>query len=250
MILLTDSISQSSNFCVIVLDETTYYISAFAVDSNGTIIDVQGMSITTSFEWKPDANTVMHFPFKNDILDKVWNATIPISWTKQSVWYQFSSSGQVDFTNSPTNCRFISVWLKYISSQWDYNQITSTFIWEVLYNFNHKSTDFYHRFQYHSNASSSSPSTTVYPTSSQQNTNSNQWYHMAYWTDWTKVYAYLNSVKVRETTIVNWLHTNTSMKLFQQMNIVFWELIWEKAMRSQTDITNYFNKTKWKYWLS
>lgn len=52
MILLTDSISQSSNFCWIVLDETTYYISAFAVDSNGTIIDVQTMSITTSFVWK------------------------------------------------------------------------------------------------------------------------------------------------------------------------------------------------------
>ena len=32
-----------------VLDETTYYISAFAVDSNGTIIDVQGKQITTNF---------------------------------------------------------------------------------------------------------------------------------------------------------------------------------------------------------
>ena len=32
-----------------VLDETTYYISAFAVDSNGTIINVQGMSIKTDF---------------------------------------------------------------------------------------------------------------------------------------------------------------------------------------------------------
>ena len=49
MILITDVISQSSNFCWIVLDETTYYISAFAVDSNGTIIDVQGMSIKTDF---------------------------------------------------------------------------------------------------------------------------------------------------------------------------------------------------------
>lgn len=32
-----------------VLDETTYYISAFAVDSNGTIIDVQSSQITTNF---------------------------------------------------------------------------------------------------------------------------------------------------------------------------------------------------------
>jgi len=34
-----------------VLDETTYYISAFAVDSNNTIIDVQGWVITTEFIW-------------------------------------------------------------------------------------------------------------------------------------------------------------------------------------------------------
>jgi len=32
-----------------VLDETTYYISAFAVDSNDTIINVQNSSVTTNF---------------------------------------------------------------------------------------------------------------------------------------------------------------------------------------------------------
>ena len=53
MILLTDVISQSSNFCVIVLDETTYYITAFAVDSNNTVISSQTASVTTSFFfWK------------------------------------------------------------------------------------------------------------------------------------------------------------------------------------------------------
>lgn len=54
-----------------VLDETTYYISAFAVDSNGTIIDVQGMSITTDFmkRYTPNSNTKVYVPMDTDLLD-------------------------------------------------------------------------------------------------------------------------------------------------------------------------------------
>ena len=84
MILLTDSISQSSNFCWIVLDETTYYISAFAVDSNGTIIDVQGMSIKTDF-WISTNWLLWYWKLQSDLLDSSWN-------NKNASWYSWTWS--------------------------------------------------------------------------------------------------------------------------------------------------------------
>ena len=44
-----------TNPCVLsgALDGTTYYFSAFALDTDDTIIDVQTNSITTDFGWRP-----------------------------------------------------------------------------------------------------------------------------------------------------------------------------------------------------
>ena len=48
-ILHTDWFLQSSNFRCVVLDGTTYYFTAFALDTDDTIIDVQTNNITTDF---------------------------------------------------------------------------------------------------------------------------------------------------------------------------------------------------------
>lgn len=84
MILLTDVISQSSNFCWIVLDETTYYITAFAVDSNNAVISSQQTTITTDFWWHPSANTL--FYIKND-----WDIKDYSQYSHTMNWYGSSS---------------------------------------------------------------------------------------------------------------------------------------------------------------
>ena len=43
------------------IDGVTYYFTAFAFDQSDTMIDVQTNSITASFDWKPDANTIAYY---------------------------------------------------------------------------------------------------------------------------------------------------------------------------------------------
>ena len=44
-------------------------------------------------EWRtPWSNTVMYYPFKDDQLDKVWSSSIPITWTKEDLWKEGSTS--------------------------------------------------------------------------------------------------------------------------------------------------------------
>ena len=49
-----------------VLDGTTYYFSAFALDSNDNIIDTVTNSVTTDFGWHVTPNTLCYRPLEND----------------------------------------------------------------------------------------------------------------------------------------------------------------------------------------
>ena len=138
MILLTDAISQSSNFCWIVLDETTYYISAFAVDSNGTIIDVQTNSITTAFFYSKYQRVEYITSDRYQRIDTwyKWNyntafemkvrMTSAYSWSSNQMWPWWDMWSQSDYnsiqfvfwTTSSTNVnnRF---WWSIVALNWN-----------------------------------------------------------------------------------------------------------------------------------
>ena len=65
-ILHTDWFLQSSNFRCVVLDGTTYYFTAFALDSNDNILDTVTSSVTTDFGWHVTPNTLCYRPLEND----------------------------------------------------------------------------------------------------------------------------------------------------------------------------------------
>ena len=191
--------------------------------------------------WQPWANTVMYYPFKTDQLDKVGNSSIPITWVKENLWYTFSSSDFIYLTNPDTSCRFVSVWVKYNSNNWAYNQWPSTCVGFICYNFGHTGSDWIRRFQIET-------SNDYYITSSAQSTTSWVWYHLAMWYDGSKVYAYLNWAKVWEQT------TNAYIRwkifLWRMINETVSEYIGESVCWTAQEITDYYNSTKANYWIS
>ena len=72
------------------LDETTYYFTAFALDQNNNIIDSKTGSVTTDFGWKPDSSrTMIYLQLENDFVDRSGNTrTITTSWLSYTtVWW-------------------------------------------------------------------------------------------------------------------------------------------------------------------
>jgi hypothetical protein len=191
--------------------------------------------------WKPWANTVMYYPFKDDQLDKVWNSSLSVTWTKQSLWYNFAKSWEMLVNNPPTNCCFVSFWIKRNASMWTYNQSPSTYIWRCLYNFSHQSSSHSKRFEFNVTGNTGM-------TSSIQNTITWTRYYIAMWYDWTTVRCYLNSVKVWEQNSNSCYNIN--MRLWYDIDMDISEYIWESVCWADAEITQYFNSMKDKYWIS
>lgn len=255
-----------------VLDETTYYISAFAVDSNGTIIDVQGMSITTSFEWKPDANTIWYYKLEWNVNDYSWNnrnltnswITFTTSWSltvaKLSSWsnayyqnntlfnksYPFTYSAYINADSIPSwyydtkeiNTNLI-VWIQNWTDLWTHDKdlcvwLSNKAIW---YNY---------------------PWEAKYVS----------WWTISTWTrynltltyDWSNMKLYVNATLVWTVACAysyTW-YTNARLTIWKSWTTRWsswfkWKIskvVVENKARTQTEIQNFVNKTKSKYWIS
>jgi hypothetical protein len=189
----------------------------------------------------PWENTVMYFPFIEDQIDKIWSATINVTWTKDSViWYTFDKQWELLVNNPPTTCRFVSVWVRYNQSHWTYVQSPSTYIGQVLYNFSHWASWWSKKFQIQTWINS-------YSLSTEQNTTTWVWYHLAMWYDWSKVVAYLNWSKVWEATVS--AYTSGTMRIWADINETVSEYIWESVCWTAEQVAWYYNLTKSNYWL-
>jgi len=188
----------------------------------------------------PWENTVMYYPFKDDQLDKVWNSFLSVTWTKQSLWYNFAKSWEMLVNNPSTNCCFVSFWIKRNASMWTYNQSPSTYIWRCLYNFSHQSSSHSKRFEFNVTQN-------TWITSSIQNTITWTRYYIAMWYDWTTVRCYLNSVKVWEQNSNSYYNIN--MRLWYDIDMDISEYIWENRVRADEEVSAYYNLTKSNYWL-
>jgi hypothetical protein len=222
---------------------TTYYYKAFSVGSNWLESWSNSVSAVPTNWWKPWANTVLYFPFKSDQTDKVWSASIDTTWTQQTLWYTFSSSGEMKIVNAPTSQRFMSAWVKFNSVQGAVAQFWWVYRWFMLYNYNHSESLSYNKtFQ----ASTWGAS---YIKSSGINTTSWQWYHIAMGFDNTYSYAYLNGQQVWKNSW--WWYTWLgSVRFWYAINMTVSEYIGESVCWTSTEVSDYFNQTKVKYWVS
>jgi hypothetical protein len=198
--------------------------------------------------WTPWSNTIAYFPFTNNQDDITGNYTLSSTGTKQTIWYQFStwSNSFVEWVWSVKTVRFMSYWCKMdtLSSSaatltWWINQWWWRYIWYHTDSSQNKKFAFIN-----------SSSNFVY--SSQQNTSTWTWYHLAYWIDSNSNYkAWLNWTLVRSWTQAAKSYTDFSFRLILQnyTTATFSDVIVEDRLWTSDEISNYYNQTKSDYWL-
>lgn len=194
-------------------------------------------------KWKPNANTVAYFSFKEDQLDKVWTAVIWWTWTKQTIWYQFDFNWAVNISNI-TNSKFCCFWIKFWATKNAPNQTPTIWIWELQYSYWHDTAPAFRKtfgYTYQSNG---------WGHSDEFNTTSGQWYFMAYGYTGTSssanVVAYANWNKIMDITTS--LYSTANWRLWYYIDETLSELIFEDRCRTAQEVVDYFNQTKANYW--
>lgn len=199
--------------------------------------------------WKPWANTIVYYPFENDYADQMGNTVLSASWTKDTIGYTFTISGNSKITNGNATWKtalanqvFVSYWIK-VNSYWSITQFPDA-TKDFFYDFYHTSSSYRKKWEYRPNSWSAtyfwSASTTTWTR-----------YYFAYWYDDWKIYAYFNWEQVGSATVGvprTWVPRNV-VSASNGCNFTISQLIGESVCRTAEEILNYYNKTKWTYWL-
>lgn len=226
-----------------VLDETTYYFTAFAIDQNDNIIDVQTNSITAEFEfnWKILDSTVCYYPFLENNSDVTWQTSLSNWWTKQSLWYRFSTSWNITFWWNKLSV-FSSFRIKPNSIGSSGNALVwPTDKWCNWYNISH-SSNFRNRAQFQTWWEWYCSPTDLWIVWQRM--------HIAVWFNWTEAYVYKNWVK--EIIVSTTSYNEDIYKSLVQANssynfdIAYFISDW---IDRESEIVSAFNKTRSKFWL-
>lgn len=243
---------------------TTYYFTAFAVDSNDNVIDSKSDLISIQRWWQPWANTIAYYP-----LDSI-NTVNDLSWNN----YNLTGDGVYNFwTNWWVNCCYISngSFKVNISSIWDnWWQTVSIWYYEVstpIYD-NWVIAWFWKDVQAVMNGllrakwrpdsknwivwfnwvNNSIASTAAY------NTNLWQWNYYCY-----TYYNWAGKLYVNWVLVSSLLGSSTSRNLItisrygddpRSINWYISNAIFENKERTAQEISDYFNQTKWNYWIN
>lgn len=242
-------------------DLTTYYFSVFAVDSLGTMINVQSKTVVPDFERKPTANTVSYIPMMDDLLDH-WPNSLTVTnsnsvslvanvdWATKKVWYFWWAKRYLSFPNT-SNMSWAWTILCRINTdtneqQWIFTQgtpsanrclhcwVSETSRWMVL--------------AFYSNDMDS------------WNTAMCDWnWHLIAFTYnwWWSTKIYVDAVLLKSwslTGLSTWNNTWYIWRYAASTSSTEYEFTWymsrhiiENKERTQAELTAYYNKTKWKF---
>ena len=214
-------------------------------------------------EWRtPWANTILYLPLKDNINDATWNYTIIQSWTvsKWSIGYSFNNWMLKTSTSFawPTAWT-ISVWAKQTQSRSNSN-IAAKFQETVPYNFlaikywnpDHSGSSPYAIVPEYA-ISNSWPVELFNQTAQPLNT----WLYlvMCHGNEWTKFY--INGTLFQSDNNTSNLLTTSSPFVvgsnIQHNQYFIWEIsdvIYESKQRTAQEVLDYYNDTKWDYWIS
>ena len=239
------------------LDETTYYFTAFAIDQNNNIIDTQTLSITTDFWWHVTPNTLLYLPLDGDLIDKsanhnnwTWEWTAQYDdiiawWTKKCAYFNSNSaikltselfSWNPTFTNScwvKTNSSGVSFMHTFWQDSWWRRSVLCMF-----YNNNKRPLqDTYWTDIYIWNATTSDLW--------------GKWINIIYTYSWWTHKLYINWVLYWtwswNLNISSWYQRYIWRKLGDLYGYCLADSIFENIVWSADDALNYYNKTKKKF---
>lgn len=191
--------------------------------------------------WKPNDNTVIYFPFKDDALDHSWNwIVLSNTWTSQSLWYQFTSASS--YSQTLTNLVFVSYYIKVVSNVWQnsYCQVCTTRKWTMWYNVNHNDSSFRNCVQFGTSSWTWYKETTGIVSWS--------WYHLAYWYDGSQAVMYVNWVKKVMYTGSSYRDQDAPRLTSDSWyTLILSEVIWESRCWTSDEVLLYYNRTKDNY---
>lgn len=246
---------------------TTYYYAAFAIADNWLVtISSTTPSVTPEqWWWTPWANTLAYYDFETDtsaLINKAssWSTydwtyyNTPTIWTLASgkkyfncSWNNYAATPVIPFDWSwftinmrmyvPTtqNHEWYVLWTKYYT-------VTTLRIYEWCYNWSYDIAIWWDNNWYNTNRS-----------------NLSWWKLHTFISDWTHTYIYIDGVLIG-TYNYTASTTNTDNfwigMLYEQKHQTakcfewyFGSVMFENKVRTATEISDYYNQTKWDYWL-
>lgn len=202
---------------------------------------------------EPWENTILYLPMTEDLLDHSWNSIAITNNNSVSIvdwaWYFWGASRRLTFTN-PYNMsggRTISAWFKTSSNseqwfytQWVNNTNTMLHIW-------YSSTSRWLVIAFYANDMDSGSTSWT----------DNNWHHAVFtYNGWWSTIIYLDWVVLKSWSLSGlnpWNNTGCIWDLitgtWKTFNGYMSQYIIEKIARTDQEVLDYYNMTKWNYWL-
>lgn len=244
-------------------DWTTYYYRVFSYSDLGGISYCDAVSVTPSaWWWTPWANTLARWKLDGDTTDELWNYDMTTRMWTVTYWTlpSWDSYGIFDWNTIITNASVPS-WTKWTLSMWVYkttNSFSSPFVQDTDSN----DSDYYVQIGL------DTAYIQFWASMGQANLTWNytqpiwEWHHIVMTQDWTYLNVYVDWQQLPSTvTNSKWFNTNWWNQLCiwwlarwtQSYSKLDWWLsnvIIESEAWTAQEISDYFNLTKWDYWIS
>lgn len=186
--------------------------------------------------WKPWANTLAYYPLTSDLVDKMWNTTLPITWTKQSVGYLFNVWDENGYISNTSNAKFLSCWENYQGSSYSVADGVGL-AWYVAYSYKQTNSSFKNKFNY--NNGNSWQNIVAYSMPS-------GWHLVSLWWDGTTYTVYINGSLIGTK---NDTRAVSNCSIGNRSNLILSDYILEDRVRTAQEVADYYNQTKANYWL-
>lgn len=234
-------------------DWETYYYRIFSYSDLGGISYCDAVSVTPSPWRQPWANTVFYFPLSEDMLDHSGNSVSASGWW--TITYQWwagaliSSKITINYSTQPTDFTALC-YMKNITSSdiiLGYGNIQDSWWykwWDI-------SCNIYNAWQPNSlriQCLWSSPTWKQSFTPTWWDTTTR--HLVTFVKDGTNSmwYFYINGSLVGSQSLV-WTASTWNYFLCDGSSMYFWDVILEDKIWSAQEISDYYNQTKWDYWL-
>ena len=198
--------------------------------------------------WQPWANTIAYYPFKSDMLDYSWNNNHWTSWT-----WTFANNMITTTSNLTRDTLVSNRSMNFTLTAWVDVSKTSSNAWYAMIA-PHANTDWPSMWIWVNRNDGyiawALTNTWVIPAS--QSLSGIHCIHLTrdsstfkVYVDWVLKWTSSNGQSLRAASIARIWWTNYS----SFYSITCWNVIFENKAWTQTEITDYYNLTKWDYWL-
>lgn len=207
-------------------------------------------------EWKPWANTIAYYPLESDANDYSWNGydwvAVDVTYTTLSswknVWTFNGSTSKIDVVSS------LVTWSPFTLNIWAYKN-TNDFVC-VFSNENHNTWAGIY-VDYYNQVSKFRFSTWAANASINVSWSNGVWYNRVFTYDWTTAIVYKDWTVANSSAFVDqvlwWNGTAIWYNSWVNWRNWLWylsEIILEDKARTAQEIQDYYDQTKWDYWIS